>query len=957
MATVNKKWIIKETNPVLKDIFARHLHISPLLAQILLNRGLFSLTEAAQFLYGDLSCLPDPFLFQDMDRAVERILLAVKRREKILVYGDYDADGITGTVLLVQALTQLGATVDFYVPHRLHEGYGLHLEPVKRAHAQGFTLVITVDCGISGAEVVAWAKNNRGPDFIITDHHQVPARLPAALAVINPKRTDCPYPFKELAGAGVALKLVQALFRERPAPGRPAWQDYLDLACLGTVADLVPLLGENRLLVKHGLPLLAGTKRPGLKALLATAGCPEEKLDTREISFGLAPRLNAMGRMGDAGQAVRLLLCPDMEMAEKMAAGLEEANQQRQAVEQTVLNEALQMLEEDPRQKQSRIILLARETFHPGVTGIVASRLVEIFYRPVMLVSLAKRYGKGSGRSIPGFHLYNALAHCRQHLLSYGGHAQAAGFTLEAGRLKDLAASLNEYARENLPDDLLVPQLELDGVTSLTEVTGQLVNELSLLLPFGSGNPEPVLGCLGATILRLREVGREGNHLKLFVKENGVFRDSIGFRLAGLVAPEIAAGKTVHLAFTPVLDQYNGKTRVQLELKDICPAEEIPDAGSAGSLPGQQMITAYPALAHASAASAAPASLPAFASLAAAEPAPAPVSAPASDPDFGKEPPVSLPEFAWSWFAAYARFPGRIFLPSRPSGSSAPAIREAAASLACPSPQAGSGRLDNLKITDLRNLPGKLARLANLSTGGRRTVILAGCPYQTAALASCLNETGARAAYFHSFLPNCGEDPLDSFQEGKVKTLVTTSGRLSQLPVKAPIEQLVIFHLPFSRQEWANSLHFATTARAEEIFLLFDEADRREMEHWLASLAPARDCLAYLYILLQHCQAKNKNIAHSLPELVTALRRKGLFWAGEHTVQVALAVFYELGLLKKDRQIYLTPAPAQKLDVRNSPTFTWGEKARKENMNWYAHVLTAPVKNLLADLPAAQPAT
>ncbi|MEW6274550.1 MAG: single-stranded-DNA-specific exonuclease RecJ [Bacillota bacterium] len=901
---MNKKWVVKEANPILKQIFAQQLNVSPLLAQLLLNRGLFSLAEAAKFLYAGLSCLPDPGLLKDMDRAVERVLRAVRRREKILVYGDYDADGITGTTLLVHLLKRLGGTVEFYIPHRLREGYGLHLEPVKRAAALGFALIITVDCGISGADVVAWAKNSQGPDFIITDHHQVPARLPPALAVINPKRDDCPYPFKDLAGVGVALKLAQALLRETPAPDRPAWQDYLDLTCLGTVADLVPLLGENRLLVKHGLPRLARTGRPGLKALLNITGCPEEKLATREIGFGLAPRLNAIGRMGDAGQAVKLLLCPDPETAGEIAAELEKANQQRQEEEQRVFNEALQILAEDPRLKEAKILLLASEAFHPGVTGIVASRLAEMFYRPVMLVSLEGEQGKGSGRSIPGFHLYHALFHCRQHLLSYGGHAQAAGFTLKASELNNFRQSLSSYALANLPEDLLVPQLELDAVASLTEISEQLVKELELLIPFGAGNPEPVLGCPAATILRLREVGREGNHLKVFVKENGVFRDGIGFRLAGLVAPEITEGKTVHLAFTPVLDEYNGKARVQLELKDICPGESSLD------LPLEK---------------------------------PATDNFPSPQKGFCPAAFASLPDFARFWFENYARFPGRIFLPIW-SRSFPAASREAAASIS-PIPKTGGGK--GGKIEDLRNLPGKLSRLANLTAGSGSAVIVVNCPYQTVALAERLDGAGSRAAFFHPSFQAENGDSLDCFRQGKLPALVTTTGSLAQIPPGSKIERLIIYHLPFDREEWRSIFRYAANAGVAEIYLLFGQADRQAMEHYLASLAPDRDCLAYLYILMQHCRAKNKSIADSLPELLNALRRRGLFWAGEHTVSIALAVFYELGLLKKDRQIYLTPAPAKKLNVRHSPTFNWGEKTKEENLRWYGHVLHAPLKEII----------
>lgn len=920
---MNKKWILKETDPVLKNILARQLHISPLLAQILLNRGIFSAEEAAHFLYADLSSLPDPFLLKDMDRAVERILAALQRREKILVYGDYDADGITGTTLLLQALTRLGARTAFYIPNRLTEGYGLHQKPINRAREMGFTLVITVDCGISGAEVVKRTKASNGPDFIITDHHQVPAELPPALAVINPKRADCPYPYKDLAGVGVAGKLVQALLQKAPAAGSLSWQDYLDLVCLGTVADLVPLLGENRLLVKSGLPRLAGTDRPGLKALLRLTGTPEEKLDTREISFGLAPRLNAAGRMGDAGQAVKLLLATDPEAAGEIAAGLERANQQRQEVEQAVFNEALQIYEGDPRHKDSLILCLASPRFHPGVTGIVASRLVEIFYRPVLLVAVEGELGKGSGRSIPGFHLYKALDHCREHLLAYGGHAQAAGFTLKVSELAGFQQALNEYAARYLPTDLFVPQIAVEAVVSLAEMSEQLVNELNLLVPFGPGNPEPVLACLGATILHLREVGREGSHLKLLLKENGTYRDGIGFRLAGQKTPEIAPGKTVNLAFTPVLDRYNGQVRVQLELKDICPAE------NPAALALEQ--NAPPGVTKASPETIIKARTNQIQNPAGDLPAPA--------AEFFSEL-LPLPEFAWSWFENYARFPGRVFLPDR-FRNSPPVCREAAATF-CPDQQASTG----LPISDLRNTPAKLSRLVNLIAAGKHIVILTSCPFQAVALAGFLRRCGCRAEFFHPLWPTRGGETRSSSPPGDSPVLVTTAGSLTELPPDDRIDRLIIYHLPFNRQEWVTTLSYAITAGTRQVFLLFGAADCRLMEHYLASLAPDRNSLAHLYILMQHWDTKNKRIEDNLAYFTVALRKRGLPWVQEHTIYIALAIFYELALVKKERHIYLPPAPAQKLNVKNSPTYSWGEREKRQSQNWYQWLLGAPLHEI-----------
>jgi len=894
---VKKKWVLKEFNHLLRDIMVRQLNISPLLVQILLNRGLFSVEEAARFLYADLSSLYNPFILKDMDPAVKRILTALQRKEKILVYGDYDVDGITGTVILFEALKQLGGKAGYHIPHRLKEGYGLHQKPIQQAAEAGFTLVITVDCGISGADVVNWSNKNNGPDFIITDHHQVPADLPPALAVINPRQADCNYPFKDLAGAGVALKLVQALLEKTPGVESAAWQRYLDLVCLGTIADVVPLQGENRIFVKHGISCLTGTNRPGLKALLKLAGAQEDKVSTRDISFGLAPRLNAAGRMEDASVAVELLLCPNPDKADQLAAQLDKFNQQRQETEQKILKEALQMLESDPIQKQSRIILLASPKWHPGVIGIVASRLADLFYRPALLVSLEGEQGKGSGRSIPGFHLYNALFDSRHHLLSYGGHAQAAGFTIKADELKNFYQSLTNYMSKNTMEDLFVPSLEIDALASFQEISGQLVNELNLLSPFGNGNREPVLGSLDASILRLRKVGHKKNHLKLFVKKNGVCLDGIGFHLAGLNL-EITEGEKVNLAYTPVLDQYDGKTRVQLKLKSICRNED-PINGLENVSPALQKTQ--------------------------------PENPGSFLPDalFTKKVMVSLPDFALFWLKNYAQNPGHAFLPAWFAQITFN-IQEAAASL-----HRGPKTDHNFKIIDMRHTPCKLSRLENLVTGKKSAVILVNCPYQTVELAACLNQAGLQVTPFHPQISKAR-----SIDKGR--PITTTTGGLTHFPPGWPVEQLIIYHLPFSRLEWLAILDYARNFKIKEIYLLFGHEDRQIMEHHLTALAPDRNTLAFLYILLQRWDTKTKKIEHNLTQLTGALRRKGLIGAQEYTVNISLAIFYELGLLKKDRSIYLAPAPEKKMNVNSSPTFDWGEKAKKQNLKWYEQLLEYP---------------
>ncbi|CCO08782.1 single-stranded-DNA-specific exonuclease RecJ [Desulforamulus hydrothermalis] len=567
-----KKWRVKAPYVALRQILAKELGISEILAQLLVNRGIYTADQGRTFLGSELDRLFSPWLLKDMEKAVERINLARQNGESILVFGDYDVDGITGTVVLVLALRKLGCRVDYFIPHRLEEGYGLNTEALTRAVEQGFKLLVTVDCGISGAAEVAAAKQS-GLDVIITDHHEPPARLPAATAVIDPKRPDCTYPFKELAGVGVALKLVQGLY-ERVGLAAGEWEEYLDLVCLGTVADIVPLQGENRILVKHGLDKIAHSQRPGLQALIKVSGVKSESMGTRELGFALAPRLNAAGRMGDAALGVELLLADDPLQAAHMAEALNRGNQERQQVEAKVLAEALAMVEAEPAMADEKVLVLASANWHPGVIGIVASRLVDRFYRPVFMISLEDGKGKGSARSIPGFHLYQAMVSCQEHLEQFGGHAMAAGFSIPADKIMDFRRAVNKLADEILTDEHLTPNLDLDALVDLNELSLATVRELAQLLPFGHCNPGPVLGCRQAKVLHCREVGKNGSHLKLKVKSDQVVLDGIGFNLASY-SEMLATGDSVDMAFVPSINCWNGRLSVQLEVKEFKETGEV----------------------------------------------------------------------------------------------------------------------------------------------------------------------------------------------------------------------------------------------------------------------------------------------------------------------------------------------------------------------------------------------
>ncbi|MDD2554707.1 MAG: single-stranded-DNA-specific exonuclease RecJ, partial [Desulfotomaculaceae bacterium] len=557
-------WKLKSPAPALSGILARKLGISPVIAQILINRGICTIEQGRCFLGSELAAVHNPLLFPDMSKVVARILKAIHSGERILVYGDYDTDGLTATALLVKIFQRIGLNAASFVPNRLAEGYGLHLDLLEKELAQGTSLVITVDCGISDIAEISWAKEN-GIDLIVTDHHEPPAEAPPAFAVINPKCSE--YPFKDLAGVGVALKLGQALL-EAAGQGSEAWRDYLDLVCLGTIADVVPIRGENRILVKHGLPALADSRWPGIQALIEICGLKNKDIGTREVGCSLTPRLNAAGRIGAPELALDLLLTENYDEAFTLAGRLNQANLERQSIESAVLAEALDMLEREPEKKESCVIALASPNWHAGVIGIVASRLVDRLYRPSLLISVEGEEGRGSARGITGFNMHKALAHCQEHLLGFGGHALAAGFTIKSTNIGDFISTLEAYAREVTRGEKLRPVLEIDGLIRIGQLSEALVDEINLLSPFGHANPDPLLSCRGTKLLESRGVGKKAAHLKMRLGGDNTVLDGIGFNL-GAYAEVLAAGETVDLAFVPDINEYNGRRSLQLNVKDL----------------------------------------------------------------------------------------------------------------------------------------------------------------------------------------------------------------------------------------------------------------------------------------------------------------------------------------------------------------------------------------------------
>jgi len=561
-----KIWNVRKLKRDIQENLTRTLNISPTLAMLLVNRGYDDCQKAREFLEPRLDALVSPFQLTNMDQVVEKIRTAVRDQKKIVIYGDYDVDGITSTALLTEVFSDLGVTVEYYIPDRVEEGYGLNSEALETLAQRGAQLIITVDCGISSKNEVA-AGQKLGLEFIITDHHQPPGDLPNCL-IINPQLEKRDFPWKNLAGVGVAFKLAQGLLERFSGENSPkAWLKYLDLAALGTIADIVPLIGENRIIVKHGLAQIAGGKRIGIKALAKNANLALENITSSNVGYILAPRLNACGRIGDAGLGVKLLLATCEKEAGSIAQQLSLENQNRQDIEGKITREALGMLEKMDL-KNNKVLVLTGQDWHQGVIGIVASRLVERFYRPVIILTKQNGIYKGSGRSIPSFHLHRALTACQDLLESFGGHSQAAGVSLKEENIQPFINKMNNIAKEVLTEEDLLPTLDLDGEINLEEVDFTLLEEMAKLEPFGCANPEPLLVYRRGEIEDYKEVGNNGGHLKLKVKAGKSLWDAIGFNMAGYL--ELAASREpLDLAFSLDKNCWNGKTTLQLVLKDV----------------------------------------------------------------------------------------------------------------------------------------------------------------------------------------------------------------------------------------------------------------------------------------------------------------------------------------------------------------------------------------------------
>jgi single-stranded-DNA-specific exonuclease len=562
-----KVWKVLNSVTSEAEQLAEELGISNLLGQLLLNRGISAPDKAERFLLPHLEDLHDPFLFNGMEKAVKRLQQAIAAQEYVLIYGDYDVDGITSIALMVRILAKyLPGKLLYYIPKRLEEGYGLHLSSLEKALSKGVSLIITVDCGISAVEEAEYLKG-RGIDLIITDHHEPQGLLPEAFALIDPKVSGSGYPFSQLAGVGVAFKLLQGLSRLMPEIEQRLF-DNLDLVAFGTVADIVPLLEENRILVKYGLERLNKTKNIGMQALIEVLGFQNREINCGHIGYILAPRINAAGRLGNPSIGVKLFLAGDPAQAMQLAKELDSENQNRQEIENNVLEEAQAQLDADPRLAEEYAIILAGEGWHLGVIGIVASRLVELYHKPVILIGLEGDEGRGSGRSIPRFNLFQAIESCGNFLLKFGGHEFAAGLSIRRDQLPQFREAFLKLAKDKLTPEDLLPMLKIESLVELSGVTLDLVRELERLAPCGPSNPTPVLGCRSLSLVGYKSVGENGKHLKVKVKCENTVREGIGFNL-GFLYEELASSQEVDLAFSLEENTWNGYNTVQLNLKDL----------------------------------------------------------------------------------------------------------------------------------------------------------------------------------------------------------------------------------------------------------------------------------------------------------------------------------------------------------------------------------------------------
>ena len=561
------RWKIKQPSEDHVASLKKEFNTSEIIAKVLANRGIESLKSSHDFFNPSNDQLHDPFMMKNMDIAVNRISKNIQNQKPILIFGDYDVDGTTGASLLYLGLKDLNAIVEYYIPHREKEGYGLSSGGIDYAHSIGADLLITCDCGINAFEPVDYA-NEHGVDIIITDHHIPDKKLPNAYAVLNPKQKGCEYPFKGLCGCGVAFKLISAL-SEKSGIGQNVGLNYLDLVALATSADMVPILDENRVLVHGGLDQLEESKSPGIHQLLVQTGLVGESLNVGKLVFGLAPKINAAGRMGDANRTVELLTTSDKTRAEELASILVRENKRRQLIQEDIVNDAIRLVHSQVDLENNKVVIIGSKGWHPGVVGIVASRIKDEFSRPAIVIAFDKEgIGKGSARSIPNLDLYEALSYAAKFLEGYGGHPMAAGLTVREEKFENFKSLFLRNVNKILTNDDLIPAISIDGEMALTDINSRFMRFLEKLGPFGPGNMRPKFVSRNLSISGQPRLMGKGEHIRFIVSQNGRNYPAVGFKLSSHYE-DLIRGVPVDIAYVVEVNQWQGQSNIQLNVRDI----------------------------------------------------------------------------------------------------------------------------------------------------------------------------------------------------------------------------------------------------------------------------------------------------------------------------------------------------------------------------------------------------
>jgi single-stranded-DNA-specific exonuclease len=573
LSLTNKKWCLANASLDIIYLLEQKLKLPATVAVLLVNRGATSKESAQHFIDPDLSRLHDPFLMNGMREAVDRIIVALEKNEKITLFCDYDVDGVTSAAFLTHFFRDLNCKVEFYLPERKSEGYGLNSDAVRKIREKGAGLMITADCGITGVKEVALA-NEIGLDVIVTDHHQVGEEgLPMAIAVINPHRKDCNYPYRFLSGVGLAFKLAIGVRNKLHSAGwskerLPNLKRHLDLFALGTIADVAPLTGENHILTLHGLKMLSTSAKPGLVALKEAAGIVGN-VDARSVGFRLGPRLNAAGRLGKADSGLHLLISTDLKEAKVLAQKLELTNKERREIQEETVEEAELLFRSEIDLQKDRVIVLASEIFHPGVIGIAASRLVDKYHRPAVLIALEDGQGKGSGRSIPKFNLFRAFTDCGQHLVQFGGHAYAAGLTIKENQINEFRKAMNEVGHQYLNEEDLILELKLDTLIKIEEINEYLYSRMALLEPFGAENPVPCFLSQDVQLQEVKLIGENKTHIRFRARQGKGCIEGVGWGLAEILESVDIATERFDIVYELNLNTWNGREKLEIRLLDI----------------------------------------------------------------------------------------------------------------------------------------------------------------------------------------------------------------------------------------------------------------------------------------------------------------------------------------------------------------------------------------------------